>query len=270
MKTIISILLLLPKILFAQDFYSETTIYEYDDFNRLIHVVFEDGREYIYTYDELGNRNQISVVPSPDVYLDNAVVPVLMVSIGGDIEISVDHVYTGTLASDILPNLTLGYFISTDCVLDAFDAYIGFVVSNLGSDNPSITESGIYEIPDWIDEGDYYLLLAGDWNNYVAESNEINNFICIELTVTGYANLQNENENIFRLYPNPSNDKITITHSLNEPVTLNLYDSNGRLVLSQILNAPMIDIDISHLEAGIYHATIVGTNVTETKKIIKI
>jgi hypothetical protein len=52
MKTLILLLILLPKILFSQDFYSETTIYEYDDFNRLIHVVFEDGCEYEYSYDE--------------------------------------------------------------------------------------------------------------------------------------------------------------------------------------------------------------------------
>jgi YD repeat-containing protein len=56
MKKIINILIILPISLFAQNFYEEKTLYEYDDLNRLSKVVFSNGINYEYSYDQLGNR----------------------------------------------------------------------------------------------------------------------------------------------------------------------------------------------------------------------
>jgi YD repeat-containing protein len=36
--------------------YAETTTYTYDELNRLIQVIYEDGKGVIYTYDASGNR----------------------------------------------------------------------------------------------------------------------------------------------------------------------------------------------------------------------
>ena len=36
--------------------YPETTTYVYDELNRLIGVIYEDGSEVFYTYDASGNR----------------------------------------------------------------------------------------------------------------------------------------------------------------------------------------------------------------------
>ena len=36
--------------------YAETSIYTYDELNRLIQVIYEDGRRVTYTYDAAGNR----------------------------------------------------------------------------------------------------------------------------------------------------------------------------------------------------------------------
>ncbi len=276
MKTLVTTLILLPKILFAQDFYSETTIYEYDDFNRLIHVVFEDGREYIYTYDELGNREELTVTspyvepPIEDVFPDDVFLSADIVAVGESFVISMNQEYVGSVLSSDLADLRMIFFISEDCFLDADDIPIHDVMSNLGSDIWYSTEWTEYTIPADFDWGPYYILSKADYNNVIDEEDEDNNILCVEILITSPANLDEIGNNSFSIYPNPSNDKITVTHSLNEPITLNLYDLNGRLVISQILNVAMIDIDISYLEAGIYHATMVGTNVTETKKIIKI
>ena len=36
--------------------YAETINYVYDELNRLIQVIYEDGRRVTYTYDAAGNR----------------------------------------------------------------------------------------------------------------------------------------------------------------------------------------------------------------------
>lgn len=56
MKNLIHILFLIPITLFAQDWHEEERIYEYDNLNRLVKVVFNNGIVYEYQYDNLGNR----------------------------------------------------------------------------------------------------------------------------------------------------------------------------------------------------------------------
>ena len=56
MKNLIKIFFLIPITLFAQNWHEEQTSYEYDNLNRLSKVVFSNGINYEYTYDELGNR----------------------------------------------------------------------------------------------------------------------------------------------------------------------------------------------------------------------
>jgi YD repeat-containing protein len=43
--------------------YAETTTYTYDELNRLIQVIYEDGRGVIYTYDASGNRITLASYP---------------------------------------------------------------------------------------------------------------------------------------------------------------------------------------------------------------
>jgi len=40
--------------------YAETVNYIYDELNRLIRVEYADGTKIIYTYDQVGNRSQVS------------------------------------------------------------------------------------------------------------------------------------------------------------------------------------------------------------------
>ena len=61
MRSVIIIVALVPFLGTAQNFYEETTTYQYDNLNQLIQVNFDDSRIYNYVYDELGNRVQIDV-----------------------------------------------------------------------------------------------------------------------------------------------------------------------------------------------------------------
>lgn len=61
MKTIIKYLLFLISITVNAQLVEETTIYSYDNLNRLVKVVFNDGDTKEYVYDNLGNRLQINM-----------------------------------------------------------------------------------------------------------------------------------------------------------------------------------------------------------------
>lgn len=72
----------------------------------------------------------------------------------------------------------------------------------------------------------------------------------------------------FQIAPNPVTDFLTVQADTNEVIRdINITDINGRIVLQS--NAAENKIDVSHLQSGIYFASIVTDKGTTTKKIIK-
>lgn len=55
----IALLILLSINVEAQVITEETIEYSYDNLNRLIHVIWEEGIEKMYVYDDVGNRTQL-------------------------------------------------------------------------------------------------------------------------------------------------------------------------------------------------------------------
>ena len=57
----------------------------------------------------------------------------------------------------------------------------------------------------------------------------------------------------FTLYPNPASEKITIKYHNSQPQTVRIFTLNGRLVYTEsFASSPILEIDISMLNAGIY------------------
>ena len=61
MKTTIKYLIILIGITANAQLQQETTNYSYDNLNRLVQVVFNDGSTKNYVYDDLGNRTQLNI-----------------------------------------------------------------------------------------------------------------------------------------------------------------------------------------------------------------
>lgn len=62
-----------------------------------------------------------------------------------------------------------------------------------------------------------------------------------------------EKDSEFTLYPNPAREKITIQYDNSEPQTLRIFTLNGQLVYTEsFTSSPILEIDISMLNAGIY------------------
>ncbi len=61
MKTTIKYIFLIIGISANAQLVQETITYSYDNLNRLVQVVFNDGATKNYTYDNLGNRIQLNI-----------------------------------------------------------------------------------------------------------------------------------------------------------------------------------------------------------------
>jgi hypothetical protein len=72
-------------------------------------------------------------------------------------------------------------------------------------------------------------------------------------------------DKILQIYPNPGNDRISITHNyIDDELLIELFDVQAKKVLSTSIN-PSGSIDISLLPAGIYFYTIYIKNVIQSK-----
>ncbi|MGZ3903311.1 MAG: choice-of-anchor tandem repeat GloVer-containing protein [Bacteroidia bacterium] len=86
------------------------------------------------------------------------------------------------------------------------------------------------------------------------------------MTVTGVKKILNNNEAIL-LYPNPTKDQITVEHNLKEKIKVELYDINGRLVLSKTINGTSA-INVSDLDVGVYTVAVKWQDTTVNKRLI--
>lgn len=75
--------------------------------------------------------------------------------------------------------------------------------------------------------------------------------------------------NLFALYPNPAQNSISVSSTLNEDLSVVIYDINGREIINKSVKANQNNIDVSQLNLGVYMMKISGKTTTETLKFIK-
>jgi hypothetical protein len=77
---------------------------------------------------------------------------------------------------------------------------------------------------------------------------------------------ENENVNLFKIYPNPANSSITVNHQLGENITVKIVDVLGKIVLSSDQN----QISISSINDGIYMIQLIKDGkIVEQHKLVK-
>lgn len=104
------------------------------------------------------------------------------------------------------------------------------------------------------------LYIADYDNNRVRMVNRVCNTSGIEQLVLA------SNERIY-IYPNPNNGNFTIETYSETKQSIQLYDVNGRLVLSQSLLGKT-NIDASNLNEGVYSLSIIDNEGTTNKKLV--
>jgi type IX secretion system substrate protein len=73
--------------------------------------------------------------------------------------------------------------------------------------------------------------------------------------------------NTINIYPNPSNGSFIIETNATTKQTIQMYDVNGKLVLSQIIN-DKTNIDAGSLNEGIYNISIISNEGVVNKRLI--
>ncbi len=75
-------------------------------------------------------------------------------------------------------------------------------------------------------------------------------------------------DNAFNMYPNPSSNSFHIDYAgMNGEAVINVYDINGKLVLTQNMNGKTI-IDASSLNDGIYNVNITNSDGIVNKRLV--
>jgi sugar lactone lactonase YvrE len=78
-----------------------------------------------------------------------------------------------------------------------------------------------------------------------------------------------EKNNVMQVsvYPNPTSGNFVIETNTTDKQLMNLYDINGSLVLSKIINDKSV-IDVGNLNRGVYNITIISNKGTVNKKLV--
>ena len=92
--------------------------------------------------------------------------------------------YIYNLSGATASSSSVGYYLSTDAVLDAADQLLGNSVGYTLPVNQYSSRYATLTVPTGTAAGNYYVLFVADYLNQVAESNENNNVATVTITVT--------------------------------------------------------------------------------------
>lgn len=151
---------------------------------------------------------------------------------------------------------TWGPSVSFSNIPASNDIYSGYEILNL----PSSTTSGLSNLTQcrlrFTFTGDYYFSMIDD--------------ITIGTTATLSSNtIVNTENHPVKVYPNPTKNQLNIeTIALTNPL-VEIFDANGRILKTQILNKNSSTINIENLESGIYLFKIKSAEGTYNQQIIK-
>jgi len=105
------------------------------------------------------------------------------------------------------------------------------------------------------------------WGN---DMNGCVNSASFTIVVSNCTNLNEfENQLNLNLYPNPTNGKLFISTSDNEPLYLEISDLAGKIIVSGLLDDTEKELDLTRYDSGIYLIKFKGTKFTRIFKIIK-
>ncbi len=91
----------------------------------------------------------------------------------------------------------------------------------------------------------------------------------VEIYVVMYTGIDEYGIASMNLYPNPANDRLTLTRNDNTPLTLEIYTTSGVRLLTQILDQTSLTLDISGLDSGVYLMRLTNGRSTHAMRFVK-
>jgi len=166
------------------------------------------------------------------------------------------------------------YFGGRSNVNDIADFMIGRI-SNNGFLDPAFGDNGITLTH--IDNSDYLWSLALSPNedrlygggNSMTSTTEHPSVACYYTGVgVGISNANSYQQKI-NIYPNPASNHITLKTELYDNYLIEIFSPDGRLIMQESQENNSFQINIDHLKKGMYFLKISGSNISQTRKIIK-
>jgi len=113
------------------------------------------------------------------------------------------------------------------------------------------------------------------WKNFFTDSVNIiidttgspNVYFTSDSCIVG---IQKTNLSGLTIYPNPANNQITIESTNPEPHTIEIHSLNGKLIYRTKGEGPILQIDLSSFQRGLYFITVRSRDYVRTEKIIKL
>jgi subtilisin-like proprotein convertase family protein len=92
--------------------------------------------------------------------------------------------------------------------------------------------------------------------------------VVIPITIQDNLSLIENNGVQALIYPNPTKGKVTVSWSENLETNIDLFDLQGRIILSKQINASDTELDINEFSDGIYLISVQNEIIKTTKKIV--
>ncbi len=173
----------------------------------------------------------------------------------------------------------VGYYLSTNAVLDASDVLLGTSAGGALGVNLNETRQLVAAIPTNTAPGAYFLLFVADPLNVVSESNETNNLAPLAFTVTrGTATLNQTAGYTVDVLPNPvvAGQALRVQLSGNGPggaAEATLYNALGQRVHTQPLRltagrANLAELPTQGLATGVYTLRLTGAGLSVTRRVV--
>ncbi len=106
--------------------------------------------------------------------------------------------------------------------------------------------------------GAYMVMLTGEMGGCEAQDSV--------LVYVGFVNVEENLEENTLVYPNPANDVVTVR--VGTDAVLNLFDVNGKIVLSQQLRVGENRVDVNGVEKGVYIGQVQGVDGSHTFRLV--
>ncbi|NOU46177.1 MAG: T9SS type A sorting domain-containing protein [Bacteroidales bacterium] len=176
---------------------------------------------------------------------------------------------TGTITHNTTTGMNFLYYfhryhieLDTPVILEEGIYWMEIVTNAIGWESTSVSvigHPGVFNNPD----------TGGEWQYSSNGSEYVYNVNGLCELVTSIPNNSLSEDNDIMVFPNPSDDHITLKiNNIHErSIEVNIFDSLGRIVMNSNFNQET-DLDISSLPSGIYYIKIFSEEINEIRKII--
>ena len=217
-----------------------------------------------------------TAAPQPDLLLTQIGASPSAVAAGAGLSMSATVANQG---AGLASSSAVGYYLSTNRVLDAGDRLLGTSPGAALGINLDAARLLAVTVPGNVAAGAYYVLFVADPANAVAETNESNNLASLPVTVTQpLASREQTAGYAVAVAPNPVANGAQLRVQLSGPgptctAELSLYNALGQRVRTQPLplgagRANEALVDTQNLATGVYTLRLAGPGLSVTRRVI--